>query len=136
MNSWETIVLGILFNCSEPEAITLALQHLHHGKVRDDNDNTSPLSSSHVSSSSPIIQRLKNEGIVLGAYANRLTPIEDDTDWTLAESEAAQPMRNDLSEKDYWDKFISIWIHIYNIKIVGGCCGIKPSHIKYIRSQI
>ena len=105
-------VLAILFNCSEPEAITLALQRLHHHHhVKDDDDNDD-------NSNPKIIKRLDDCGIVLGAYANRLTPVVDATTWTLAESETAQAMRNDLSEKEYWDKFISTWIKQYNVKIV------------------
>ena len=120
-------VLGILFNCSEPEAITIAFRRLHDV----DEDGSDPRTGLKKSS---VIQRLNDCGIVLGAYANRLTPI--DPEWTLAESESSQPMRNDLTEQEYWDNFISIWIRRYNVKVVGGCCGIRPSHISYIRSRL
>jgi methionine synthase I (cobalamin-dependent) len=70
----------------------------------------------------------------LGAYANRLTPVP--SGWTMAESEGPQPMRGDLSPREYYDKFISSWIQDYNVQIVGGCCGITPDHIAYIRSKV
>merc|ERR1711937_880292 len=60
----EVTVLAILFNCSEPEAITKALS-----KITDDE---------------ALVKDLTEHGIVLGAYAHTLTPV--DSTWTLAES--------------------------------------------------
>lgn len=107
-------LLAILFNCSEPEAITMALE-----RIRD---------------SSKLQQLLKDHGIILGAYANRLTPV--DPDWTMESSEGAQPFREDLSPKDYHDKFVSMWVQDLNVQIVGGCCGITPEHIAYMSSKL
>ena len=78
-------VLAILFNCSEPESITKAL---------DDIQGDTALTT-----------LLNESGIVLGAYANRLTAV--DPNWTLAESEGPQPFRKDLDEQQYWDDFVS-----------------------------
>jgi homocysteine S-methyltransferase len=83
---------------------------------------------------STLRQTLTERGICLGAYANRLTPVA--SDWTMAESDGAQPMRDDLSPQVYHDKFVSRWIQDYNVQIVGGCCGITPDHIAYIRSKV
>ena len=107
-------VLAILFNCSEPEAITLALQEI---KLDEE-----------------IQQNLKASQLVLGAYANRLTAV--DPNWTLEGSEEAQPFRQDLSEQHYFDDFIKDWIQNYNLRIVGGCCGITPEHISYIGKHL
>ena len=108
------VVLAILFNCSEPEAITRALE-----RIRD----------------SPSLQELLlvGRGVVLGAYANRLTPV--DPDWTMEGSDGPQPMRDDLPPDVYYEKFVSKWIDL-NVQIVGGCCGITPEHIAYLRSKL
>ena len=108
------LVLAILFNCSEPEAITLAL-----GQIKSDMDLSS---------------RLQDTGIRLGAYANRLTAVPPE--WTLADSTAPQPLRQDLDEQHYWKDFVQIWISEYNVKIVGGCCGITPKHIAYLHARL
>eukprot|EP00534_Pseudo-nitzschia_fraudulenta_P011510 CAMPEP_0201217690 /NCGR_PEP_ID=MMETSP0851-20130426/190187_1 /ASSEMBLY_ACC=CAM_ASM_000631 /TAXON_ID=183588 /ORGANISM="Pseudo-nitzschia fraudulenta, Strain WWA7" /LENGTH=431 /DNA_ID=CAMNT_0047507343 /DNA_START=163 /DNA_END=1459 /DNA_ORIENTATION=- len=107
-------VLAILFNCSEPEAIGKALERIH-----DDSD---------------LVHKLNDDGVLLGAYANRLAQI--DPSWTLAESEAPQPFRNDLSKEIYWKDFVEIWIDKFNVRVVGGCCGITPEHIRYIRAEV
>ena len=81
------------------------------------------------------LQCLLNESnVVLGAYANRLKAV--DLNWTLAESTAPQPFRNDLQEQHYWNDFVKVWIHNFGIQLVGGCCGITPEHIAYIQQQL
>lgn len=105
----DTRIRGVLFNCSEPEAISIALKELH--------------ADGGFSSS-----------LLLGAYANRLTPIVDTT-WTMAESDGPQPMRNDLTPSDYCTKFVSKWVNEYNVQLVGGCCGMEPAHIDYLRKH-
>jgi S-methylmethionine-dependent homocysteine/selenocysteine methylase len=107
-------VLAILFNCSEPEAISKALERIH--------------------ADSELLKLLKNRSILLGAYANRLTQV--DPNWTLADSEASQPLRNDLDEKRYWEDFVKVWIDRLGVQIIGGCCGITPEHIRYIRAEL
>lgn len=107
-------LLAILFNCSEPEAITLAL-----AQIKSDKD---------------LSDGLQDSGIRLGAYANRLTAV--DPAWTLADSTAPQPLRQDLDEKHYWKDFVRIWISELNVKIVGGCCGITPEHIAYLHTRL
>ena len=108
------LVLAILFNCSEPEALTLALEKIH--------------------SDQELVQILKESNILLGAYANRLTQV--DPNWTLAESESPQPFRKDLDEKHYWENFVQVWIDTLGVQLIGGCCGITPEHIAYIRMEL
>lgn len=105
-------VLGVLFNCAEPEAITIALNHILSDAVLN--------------------ELLSEQGVILGAYANRLTPVPDN--WTMADSEEAQPMRNDLGPERYHE-FVSKWRGL-GVQIVGGCCGITPEHIAYMRSHL
>ena len=114
VSNFEFAVLAILFNCAEPEAITEALT-----KISIDSD---------------LVNELKMEKIVLGAYAHTLTQI--DPDWALSESEAPQPLRKDLNEEIYWDDFVETWINKLGVKVVGGCCGITPNHIRYIRAKL
>ena len=76
-----------MFNCATPESITTALK-----AINEDKD---------------LVSILHDEKIVLGAYANRLTII--DPNWTLAESEEAQPFRKDLNEEQY-NHFVSQWM--------------------------
>ncbi|KAL7559081.1 hypothetical protein ACA910_017497 [Epithemia clementina (nom. ined.)] len=114
-------IMAVLFNCAEPESITKALSSIQAATASD--------------SSSPSLQkRLEEQGIVLGAYANRLAPIAPD--WTLAESDEPQPMRSDLDPQQYYDEFVAHWVRHLQVKIVGGCCGITPEHIKFLHERL
>jgi S-methylmethionine-dependent homocysteine/selenocysteine methylase len=115
INSNNVVLLAIMFNCCEPEALSTALQ-----RIRDDKE---------------LVRDLQDHQILLGGYANRLTAV-DDQNWTLESSDAPQPFRSDLDEKVYWRKFVKQWIDDYNVQIVGGCCGITPEHIRYIHDEI
>lgn len=77
---------------------------------------------------------MKDSKILLGAYANRLTQVNPD--WTLENSETAQPFRNDLDEKQYWNDFVRQWINEFKVQLIGGCCGITPEHIGYIKKEL
>ncbi|KAG7361717.1 vitamin B12-dependent methionine synthase family protein [Nitzschia inconspicua] len=107
-------VSAVLFNCCLPEAITIALE-----RIRSDKD---------------LVALLNESGILLGAYANRLTHI--DAGWSLQESESPQSLRQDLDEDQYWTDFVSRWINEHQVQLVGGCCGIRPSHIAHIRNKL
>ena len=107
-------VLGVLFNCAEPESITQALKSIH-----DD---------------ATLQQRLRDQGVLTGAYANRLTAV--DPNWSLEESEAPQATRTDLSINRYSDEFVSSWIQDLGAQVVGGCCGITPEYIAYIHNNL
>lgn len=105
-------LLAILFNCAKPEAITFALETIQ--------------------SNTELCKDLEEAGVILGAYANRLSDIEPN--WTLEASEEPQPFRQDLNPDQYL-KFVERWIGL-GAKIVGGCCGITPEHIARIRTAI
>ena len=99
--------------------------------------------------------------IYLGAYANRLTPV--DPKWSLESSDEAQAMREDLSPEKYWEEYVKLW-HKSNggdsdddacaetnddsninkgvvnelggIQLFGGCCGIGPGHISVLKEKL
>ena len=135
-------LIGILFNCCEPEAISKALQdirscsdihhHLHHPPQHAKQCSTT--SSSEQSSTS------QPPKIFLGAYANRLTPVPEE--WTLESSEEAQAMREDLLPDEYWRDFVDHWRRheddedAVGISLIGGCCGIGPSHISLLNTKL
>jgi S-methylmethionine-dependent homocysteine/selenocysteine methylase len=107
-DSWcfTTAVLAALFNCCAPEAISIALQRIHTSSVT----------------------------CALGAYPNRLTEISPD--WTMAESSGPQPFRVDLDVHHY-AQLVQSWRDKYPLlRIVGGCCGITPEHIAYVKQVI
>lgn len=104
---------GILFNCSQPEAITLALEELH--------------------ASEQTVANLQQRGVRIGAYANRLTRIPDD--WALADSSEPQALRTDM-EVDEYCRVVSRWVNDLGVEIVGGCCGIGPEYIEAIHEQL
>ena len=105
---------AISFNCSEPEATTMALEQI----------NNDP----HLK------ERLQHEQILLGAYANRLTPVPDN--WSMENSEGPQAMREDLGPKEYFDRFVKPWVSGLGVKLIGGCCGVLPEHIAFIHKNI
>jgi len=107
------LVPAVLFNCATPEAITIALK-----QMRDDSNLSSLLNENRIR---------------LGAYANRLTPVA--SDWSLEGSDGPQPMRRDLDPQRYWE-FVQDWIANYNVTMIGGCCGITPEHIAYLKSKL
>ena len=108
--AWGIQLSGILFNCSRPEDVTLALQDM--GSIRGMMDDM---------------------GVALGAYPNRLTEISDT--WELASNPEPQAMRQDLDE----DAFVRLcveWIEQYHVKILGGCCGIGPEYIEHLSQHL
>lgn len=107
-------MLGVLFNCAEPEAVTKALMAVRHD--------------------ASLQQCLLEQGVLMGAYANRLTPV--DPNWSLAESDAAQDMRTDLDAKRYSDEFAKKWVDQMGARVVGGCCGISPEYISYLNNHL
>lgn len=137
-------LIGVLFNCCEPEAITKALQeiqscteihgHLHHP----------PHQADECMKTMTMRELIAPSKIFLGAYANRLTPVQ--SDWTLESSAVPQAMRDDLLPNKYWEEFVSRW-HINNdgkdragviggVSLIGGCCGIGPKHISLLKKKL
>jgi S-methylmethionine-dependent homocysteine/selenocysteine methylase len=107
---------ALLFNCCEPEAITVALRHVHGC------ENPSQLWG-----------RLQRANVCLGAYANRLTAVAPD--WTFEGSpEPQQPLRTDLDPAHCSD-VVRTWIDDNHVRIIGGCCGIIPEHIAHLHNR-
>ena len=107
-------VLAVLFNCCEPEAISLAVPRIRTDSVASD--------------------ALDKSRCVLGAYANRLTAVA--SDWTMADSDGPQPMRKDLLPSSYCTDFVEKWFREWNVQVVGGCCGMTPEHIALLNSRL
>jgi S-methylmethionine-dependent homocysteine/selenocysteine methylase len=97
---------AILFNCSQPEVITPAIE--------------------------AAMQTLKNleADLPLGVYANAFPTLPEDT---LANS-TIQEIRQDLDPEGYL-KFVATWCRL-GATITGGCCGIGPEHIAAIRRRL
>mmetsp|Transcript_35224 Transcript_35224/g.84163 ORF Transcript_35224/g.84163 Transcript_35224/m.84163 type:complete len:396 (+) Transcript_35224:171-1358(+) len=141
-------IVGVLFNCCEPEAIDKALveiqrnKHIHgflHHPPSAGNDEPEhdEKNSEH------------NTKVLLGAYANRLMPVQED--WTISGSTSPNHFRNDLSPERYWSDFVRRWCLCHGtgdeeclsslqrrggLQIVGGCCGITPGHINVLRNGL
>lgn len=114
MHPHRTLVLGVLFNCATPESISQALRCIRaHSELQ---------------------RTLGERGIRIGAYANRLTPVE--ANWSMEESDGPQSTRTDLDVKQYAEEFVSSWVKDCGVTMVGGCCGITPEHIASIHSQL
>ena len=113
----------VLFNCCEPEAIDLALAELQaHHMLPNPQKEGADVEASIASA------------IRWGAYANRLTAVS--SDWTLASSETAQPLRTDVTPNQYAQSFAQRWVHDYGLSVVGGCCGITPEHIAVLKTTL
>ena len=93
----------ILFNCSQPEAMSQAVQAAR---------------SAIIASGKPTIG--------LGVYANAFLP-EPPSDEPYA---GISTIRADLGPENYL-KWVQRWVSL-GADIVGGCCGIGPEHIEAI----
>ena len=52
------------------------------------------------------------------------------------EKESISEYRQDLTPFEYYERYAKQWTKNETVKIVGGCCGIFPEHIKYLSSEI
>jgi S-methylmethionine-dependent homocysteine/selenocysteine methylase len=102
-------VAAVLFNCSEPEAISRAL--------------------TEISEATDLLAKIRAANIRLGAYANRLTPVQDD--YAIADTTKPQEMRPDVSVERYTE-FACQWVAL-GAELIGGCCGIGPEYIADLR---
>eukprot|EP01084_Bolivina_argentea_P200926 343507_1 len=109
--SKQRVLRAILLNCSTPESIQKALEGL---KLKG--PETTNVIHEH--------------GVLLGAYANRLTPVPEG--WEFGASEDSQPLRIDIDPQSY-AKTIMLWVKDLGVRLVGGCCGIGPEYIAEIR---
>jgi len=144
-------LIGVLINCCEPEAISKALDEIGENQQFHKYLQHPPKQS--ISSETQQVLKDRPPKILLGAYANRLTPVE--SDWTLESSEEAQGMRDDLSPIQY-SEFVNRWHgrckhpthhglsssndssidHKVGIQLIGGCCGIGPQYISVLAKQL
>ena len=97
---------AMLFNCSSPEAITLALQELRHA-----------LGVAH-----PTVR--------FGAYANAFEPKPED----YAANEVLLDARPELTPQRYLT-IVSEWLE-GGATIVGGCCQIHTEHIEALAGHL
>lgn len=112
--SHKRIVLAIMFNCCEPEAISAAL--------------------CQIQSNPAIGEKLRASNCLLGAYANRLEPVA--SDWSMAESNGPQAMRSDLGPDSYCSRFAAHWFRDFRVQLIGGCCGMTPEHIRTLDTRL
>lgn len=100
--SVELGISAILFNCSQPEAISPAVQ----------------LSVTER-------ERLGAQ-LQVGVYANAFTPLQS----SVLANTSMQELRHELGPAEYL-QFVDIWQDM-GAEIIGGCCGIGPEHIRAI----
>jgi S-methylmethionine-dependent homocysteine/selenocysteine methylase len=97
---------AILFNCSQPEAMTPA-----------------------IAAAMQVVERLTTN-LPIGVYANALPPFQEDA---LANA-TLHDIRQDLDPSGYL-AFANSWCRL-GATIIGGCCGIGPEHIAALRQNI
>jgi S-methylmethionine-dependent homocysteine/selenocysteine methylase len=105
---------GVLFNCSRPEDIESALEDV----CRD----------------SDLLALLDEHDVSLGAYPNRLTEIQDG--WSMEGSTEPQGTRTDLDEDTFVAWTQKVMERYGRVRIVGGCCGIRPSFIEALKDAL
>lgn len=98
----ESTVDGIFFNCSIPEVMAQAIRDTKNLLAKNNQDKVN-----------------------IGAFANSFIPIST----THKANKAVQGSR-DLTPEAYL-AFVKNW-HSLGANIIGGCCGISPSHIEAI----
>jgi S-methylmethionine-dependent homocysteine/selenocysteine methylase len=97
---------AVLFNCSQPEVMSLAITSARNEFKRLGVDKP------------------------IGVYANAFPAQTNDA---LANSNL-QEMREDLDPTEYLD-FVEIWCRL-GATIIGGCCGIGPEHIATLHNWV
>ena len=107
-------LVAVLFNCSTPHAISMALDELAEDKQ--------------------LLSLLDANSIRLGAYPNRLTEIRDD--WALGSSPEPQATREDFDEAAFVAWAMDVMERHERVRFVGGCCGIRPSYIRALRERL
>ena len=108
-----THLKAILVNCSSPKAVTAALRHLTAMQLP--------------------------HSIRLGAYANGFTTTT--SEWLSGSADSGclpradeEPVPPILSEKEY-AQHCKDWYHL-GATLIGGCCGIGPSHMQVVRDTL
>lgn len=54
----------------------------------------------------------------------------------MEKSDGPQPLRNDMGPQRYYDDFVVNWVRQLGVQVIGGCCGITPDHIAFLRDQL
>jgi len=116
------LVEAFLFNCSSPDVISTGLSIMERE------------------------MKLLNLDAKSGAYANGFLQIFDENknfssikaneSCDEKERESISEYRQDLTPFEYFERYAKQWAKNETVKIVGGCCGIFPEHIKYLSSEI
>jgi len=107
-------LVAVLFNCSTPKAISMALDEL--------------------AGDEQLLALLDAHSVKLGAYPNRLTEIPDD--WALASSTEPQETRKEFDEAAFVAWAVDVMERHPRVQYVGGCCGIRPSYIRALRARL
>ncbi|OWZ20947.1 hypothetical protein PHMEG_0004570 [Phytophthora megakarya] len=102
------LLCGILFNCSQPEDISKALNQLK--------EDTS------------IMESLKKHGIRIGGYGDHISPMSKAG---IMEESLVPGALQSVVDMEIYSKFAMRWIDD-GANIVGGCCGIPPEYVQRI----
>lgn len=107
-----SMLQGILFNCSQPEDIAKVLRHISTDKA--------------------LCTELKDKGVKLGGYGDRVSSIS--TAGVLEEKLVAGAMHSVL-DMEIFASFAMRWIE-EGAEIVGGCCGVPPNYLERINERV
>lgn len=107
-----SMLQGILFNCSQPEDIAKVLRHISTDKA--------------------LCTELKDKGVKLGGYGDRVSSIS--TAGVLEEKLVSGAMHSVL-DMEIFASFALRWIE-EGAEIVGGCCGVPPSYLERINERV
>lgn len=97
---------AILFNCSQPEAMSPAIDTAIHE-----------------------LQRLKVD-LPIGVYANAFPAQQEDAQ----ANSTMEEIRQELDPAEYLN-FVDTWCRL-GATIIGGCCGIGPEHIAILHERL
>lgn len=106
---------AIMFNCSPPQSLTKALENVHQSKV--------------------CIDLLASKNCALGIYANRYPQMDVGTMQHDTLVPPSTDLINELSPTAFADFTVEAMLR-FNLKVVGGCCGIEPIHIAALTSKL
>jgi len=107
-----SMLQGVLFNCSQPEDIAKVLRHIRENKG--------------------LIRELKDKGIKLGGYGDRVSSIS--MAGVLEEKLGSGAMHSGL-DVEIFASFVMRWLED-GAEIVGGCCGVPPTYLERIHERL
>lgn len=103
---------GILFGCSQAEDIAKALHHVRSAKG--------------------LFTELKDKGILLGGYADRISPMSKAG---VLEEKLVSGAMHSAVDMEVFASFALRWV-ADGADIVGGCCGVPPDYLTRIRERV